>query len=1016
MSTKGERKRRGFWGACRVHFRRVRITVWVLVLVLLGCLLYVNQVGLPRFVKDPLLQRLRDRGVDLQFSRLRLRFYEGIVAENVRFGQSDATNMPHLTVREIQLGLNWRALSRFQLQLEELRLRQGRLAWAIPGDPAGRELSVENIQTQLRFLEPDMWALDRFNADFASARIHLSGVVTNASAVSQWRFSDGEPAEAASAALWHKRLQRLADSLETIQFVSQPELRLEVAGDAQSLPTFTVRVAIEADDAVTPWGTLSQGRFDARLFAADTNGISRATLNIEAADAKTPWASVTNAHMEMRLASVPGQTNLIAGQLDIKARQAYTPWAHGTNLVFSAEWNHSITNPIPLSGHGFLTCDAAESRWISGRGLKLSSRLSTPEPGTLPALDPSWAWWTNIQPYALDWECSLDEVHAARISAADVRCAGTWRAPELQVTNFAAGIYDGLLDATVQLNVASRRFAAAVATDLDPRQADSALAERFRPWLDELVLNHPPRLEGQISVTLPAWTNRQPDWRAEVQPTLALSGWLDLASGGSFREVKVSCLSSHFAYSNLTWHVPDLTIARPEGNFRAEAISDDRTGDFFARINSSIDPAAVRPLLDQQGRKAFEILQLSQPPLLDAEVWGRYGALERLGARARVELTNFSFRGETAASLQTDVLYTNKTLTFLHPQILRGERAEQLVKADAVTADFNAEYVFITNGFSTAEPMVVARAIGEKIGRAIQPYTFSNPPTAYVSGTAPMRGEEGADLLFQVQGGPFHWWKFNVPWISAKVRWLGLRVALRDVEAKFYDGTAKGVADFEFPAGKRGADFTCAVVVTNALVEQLMGDLATTTNRMEGRLTGTLNFTRANTEDWNALFGYGDLKLRDGLIWEIPLFGVVTPVLEAITPGLGRSRASAGTCTYFINNGVIRTEDLEIRASGMRLQYRGTVDLEYHVNARVEAELLRNTWLVGPLVSTVLWPVTKMFEYRVTGLLSDPKMEPVYIVPKLMFLPFHPLKTLKGLLPEESTQRTNSPPVFKNLQ
>jgi hypothetical protein len=239
---------------------------------------------------------------------------------------------------------------------------------------------------------------------------------------------------------------------------------------------------------------------------------------------------------------------------------------------------------------------------------------------------------------------------------------------------------------------------------------------------------------------------------------------------------------------------------------------------------------------------------------------------------------------------------------------------------------------------------------------------------------------------------------------------------LRDVDAKFYDGNARGVADFEFPPGKKGADFTCAVVVTNALLEQLMGDLSTGTNRLEGRLNGTLNFTKANTEDWNALFGYGDLKLRDGLIWEIPLFGVVTPVLEAISPGLGRSRASAGTCAYFITNGIIRTDDLEIRASGMRLQYRGTVDLEYRVNARVEAELLRNTWLVGPLVSTVLWPVTKMFEYRVTGTLADPKMQPLYIVPKLMLIPFHPLKTLKGLLPDESPPPMNSPPVFNNFQ
>jgi uncharacterized protein YhdP len=112
-----------------------------------------------------------------------------------------------------------------------------------------------------------------------------------------------------------------------------------------------------------------------------------------------------------------------------------------------------------------------------------------------------------------------------------------------------------------------------------------------------------------------------------------------------------------------------------------------------------------------------------------------------------------------------------------------------------------------------------------------------------------------------------------------------------------------------------------------------------------------------------------------------------------------------------ITNGVIRTEDLEIRSSGMRLRYRGNVNLENQLNARVDAELLRDMWLVGPLVSTVFWPVTKLFEYRVTGTLADPKTEPVFILPKIMLLPFHPVRTLKGLMPEDPNNNPNFSPL-----
>ena len=142
------RRKRGFWRTCRVCFRWVRIAVWLLILVLLGALLYLTQIGLPDFAKKPLLENLRARGLDLQFSRLRLRWYRGIVAENVRFGRADEPLSPELTVAQIQVRLNHHALARLQFQIDSLVLRQGRLVWPLAEtNQAPRQLAVENIQT-----------------------------------------------------------------------------------------------------------------------------------------------------------------------------------------------------------------------------------------------------------------------------------------------------------------------------------------------------------------------------------------------------------------------------------------------------------------------------------------------------------------------------------------------------------------------------------------------------------------------------------------------------------------------------------------------------------------------------------------------------------------------------------------------------------------------------------------------------------------------------------------------------
>ena len=108
-----------------------------------------------------------------------------------------------------------------------------------------------------------------------------------------------------------------------------------------------------------------------------------------------------------------------------------------------------------------------------------------------------------------------------------------------------------------------------------------------------------------------------------------------------------------------------------------------------------------------------------------------------------------------------------------------------------------------------------------------------------------------------------------------------------------------------------------------------------------------------------------------------------------------------------MTNGVAFFNDLEIRSTMMRLEYTGTVDLKSRVNAHATAQLLRDTPVVGSLVSTALWPVSKLFEYKISGTLGKPESEPVY-VPKLLLMPLHPIRSLEEMLSGDTD--TNPPP------
>src|SRR5438876_268610 len=100
-------------------FRAIRITILALVLLVVGAAIYLNEIGLPGFLKRPLLARLREHGIELQFTRLRFHWNRGVVAENVRFGTTGVqSNAPNFSANEVELRLDHGALAHFHFLVD----------------------------------------------------------------------------------------------------------------------------------------------------------------------------------------------------------------------------------------------------------------------------------------------------------------------------------------------------------------------------------------------------------------------------------------------------------------------------------------------------------------------------------------------------------------------------------------------------------------------------------------------------------------------------------------------------------------------------------------------------------------------------------------------------------------------------------------------------------------------------------------------------------------------------------
>ncbi len=890
----------GFWRKCRLAFRCVRFAAWAFALVLLAGFLWCNRIGLPNFLKARLVGTLSERGVKLEFSRMRLSLVHGLVAENVRAGQTDVPNSAAFTARQVHLQLNYPALLHHRWQLDALVVRDGQ--FTLPLSPTNA-LTLTNLQTELRFLANDTWALDNFRANFSGAQIGISGEVAHAPEVLDWKFFGGSADHSNTGrGAFITALNNFSGTLRQIHFQGEPQLRFVLSGDARNPHSIAIWSSATLTGVNTPW-------FDAHNFMAEANLTAPASAPTNFADA--------------------------------------------------------------------------------------------------------WGFWTNLQPFRLTWTLRLGALRAATLAAGDINCAGVWAAPTLTITNLTARLGDGNLFAAAALDVPSREINFTNESQFDWHAITGLLPEKARAQLTEISWLQPPTLRVDGTVRLPAWTNFAKSWRDNPTPTVSIRGELAFTNA-IVHGLKLDEMRSHFSYADLLLDVSDLTVVQGRTRLRLSGQESAATENFHGLLTGQLDEATVGAwLATSNALRGLEEFPCREPLVFSVDVSGNLRRLETISATGRLALTNFSIRAEPMDSISGTFYYTNLAAEIFETKLLRANGA-QWIKADTLLLDLRRQAIWITNGLALVDPQAIARAIGPKTGRILESYHFLELPLVRANGSTPViniltpHDAEYADLTFDfIRGVPFQWAKLSTTNITGTVRWLKQSLILSNLVAQLYDGSGAGGGNLDFRPVNHACDYDFSFAVTNINLHLLAADLSTNKNNLEGQLSGNVTVTNASSADWHSWNGGGSVNLHDGLLWDVPMFAFMSPVLNAVSPGLGNSRAKEAAAEFIITNGVIFTDSLLIRSAMMRLQYSGAVDLMQNVNANVTAQLLRNLPVIGSLVSAVLTPVSKIFECHVTGQLSEPKVTPIFI-PKILLVPLHPIRSLEELF---TAPTTNAPAV-----
>ena len=326
-----------------------RIFRWCVVLAFIGILtiffagLYLNRVGVPDFLKRPLLAKLRAKGIQVDFDRMRLRWYRGIVVDKVTFTFLKQPLQPKFSSAEAEINLNYRSLLDTDLKLNSLTIKQGNLIW-----PASKtnHFALSNITTHVRFGANQRIAVEQFQADFIGTRINITGALTNVSALRDWKiFQPKKPGRPKLG------LQQLAAALEKIHISGEPKLTLNLSGDAADPESVQGELNFSAAVANTPWGSGINLHLSAQLHdyldPAQNNFIRLRTDS-----ANTPWGSASRLNCFVRLTSVSTNHDSFQTEVRLSARQLRSEYGRIDSVRFNGQTSQAWTNVVPIRAVG----------------------------------------------------------------------------------------------------------------------------------------------------------------------------------------------------------------------------------------------------------------------------------------------------------------------------------------------------------------------------------------------------------------------------------------------------------------------------------------------------------------------------------------------------------------------------------------------------------------------------------------------------------------------------------------
>ncbi|HEY0725326.1 MAG TPA: AsmA-like C-terminal region-containing protein, partial [Pyrinomonadaceae bacterium] len=436
------------------------------------------------------------------------------------------------------------------------------------------------------------------------------------------------------------------------------------------------------------------------------------------------------------------------------------------------------------------------------------------------------------------------------------------------------------------------------------------------------------------------------------------------ADNFSYKGVPLLSLAADFSWDGERTMLREVKLRHDSGELLADFL--DAPGDFRLNLESSLNPSAFRAIAPPDLRQFLSEWEWTRSPAVRLALRGTSRAPQSWKGEGTVAVQRTRFRGVWMNNASANLQFADGAINFTDLRVVRDEGAG----TGAFTYDPVHHEVRLDRVKTTLRPTDAIYWVEPNLFKVVTPYKFRAPPSLTANGVVQYRGGKNTRLVITIDaptGLDYVFLGKTLGFERARGNLLitDQRVQLSEVEGTLFGGKVRGSADIS--VARDDPRYSAKVTVEGIDFPRLT-DLYFKYQTAHGQLSGSYDFHGLG-DDARTMSGSGKIKVANGDVFAIPVFGPLSGLISAVIPGAGYSVAKQATASFTTREGIIRTEDFKVSSKLFGMLGHGNVyflDNKLDFDIRINAE--------GPGV--LLTPVYKLFEYKGEGTLAKPNWHP----------------------------------------